>query len=273
MDAQEDPMQTSTLVRGGMAALLVTSGACATAVGAAPLEATNAGAPEIGFHYDVAPNVYGSPDWGPWLQDTRQDVASGSFTNMRSGAFPGQAKVAPREIISYSTGDKGSRTHFIWHLPDYTELGGSGGIELQTKMAFDWNGTPYALDGASAVPDGPGAGWASPGSATYSVYAGDGLIGTFSFAWWATDNEAPPPDTTGSPYDETNEADIAALADEVLAAQDYVVGKVRWRETGTEAWTTGPSARLQVSQVPAPAPLGLLLAGGGLLYLGRRSAR
>ena len=41
------------------------------------------------LYVDSAPNVYGSPDWAPWWDAAKADVAAGTFTNLRTGTYPG----------------------------------------------------------------------------------------------------------------------------------------------------------------------------------------
>jgi hypothetical protein len=236
--------------------------ACALALAALCVSPVAAG--PIDLHYDVAPNVYGSPDWAPWWSSTKSDVSGGSFTNMRSGDFPGQAKMRPREEIVYSTGDLGHRTHFVWWLPgvaegDFGKLADGNTFELQTKFVFDYGGTTYTFDGGYAV-NGPTVGWANPSDGTYEAHDG-GTIGSFGWAFWATDDLAAPYDTGGSPYDETDAADIAALAEDIKQNQTFLRGMTRYRVAGETDWTMGPSAELEMAPLPTPSTLAVFAAG------------
>ena len=71
----------------------------------------------VSLYVDSAPNVYGSPNWAPWWTDTKDDVAAGTFTNMRTGTFPGSTMADPYDEIVYSTMDLGKRLHWIYWLP------------------------------------------------------------------------------------------------------------------------------------------------------------
>jgi hypothetical protein len=63
-----------------------------------------------------------------------------------------------------------------------------------------------------------------------------GVIGSFGFAWWATDNDAEPLDTDGDPYNETDQADIDALRMLVFDVQTHLTGYVRLRASTNDPW-------------------------------------
>ncbi|PWG62706.1 hypothetical protein DEM34_11180 [Spiribacter halobius] len=229
----------------------------------------------VTLNVDTAPNAYGSPDWTPWWDAAKSDAAAGSFVDMRSGAYAGTHRMTPYEEIVYSTGDLGQRLHWIYWLPGESTTSLDG--RFQVKWAFDWNGVDYTYDwsGGSYLLDDPAAGWTQPSS--WEDYdadgdgTDDGVIGTFGFAFWATDNEAAPLDTDGNAYNETDQADIDALAGDVREFQTYAVGQTRYRAGLDADWQAGASIEVQV--VPAPAPLMLVSAGLlGLGLAGRRSA-
>jgi len=217
---------------------------------------------DLSLFVDSAPNVYGSPNWAPWWASTKADVIGGSFTNMRTGTYPGTTTMDPYDEIVYSTGDLGKRTHWIYALPGESVASLDGRFEV--KFSIDWGGTEYTWDWNtnSWVPDAPEAGWAQPGSwEDYSDGGNSGVIGSFGFAWWAGDNEAAPFDTGGSPYDETDQADVDALRDDVLAYQTHTLGQVRIRDSALDPWNI---STLNVDVIPAPDAA--LLAVVGLLF-------
>lgn len=216
----------------------------------------------VELYVDTAPNVYGSPAWAPWWSATKTDVVGGTFQNMRSGAHPDSTWMTPYEEIVYSTGDLGHRLHWIYWAPGQTVASLDGLFEV--KWVIDWGGDAWTTDaGGGWVLDSPTDGWGQPGATRWEDYAG-GTIGSFGFAWWSTDNDAPPLDTGGNIYDEVDQADIDALAAQVAAAQTYALGMVRYRASVNDPWTAGPTLKVNL----APEPVTLALAGAGLLVAG-----
>ena len=205
------------------------------------------------LYVDSAPNRFGSPSWAPWWTATKADVVAGTFTNLRTGTYAGTNLIDPYDEIVYSTGDLGKRLHWMYWLPGETIAALQD--RFQVKWVIDWEGTNWTYDAGGWALDAPEVGWSQP--ASWENYAG-GVIGSMGFAWWATDNEAPPLDTFGSPYDETNQADVDALRMTVLDAQTFATGYVRIRDSVTGPWET---SSLQVNVVPLPS--GLLLPGAG----------
>ena len=217
----------------------------------------------IDLYADSAPNVYGSPDWTPWWTATKADVAAGTFTNLRTGTYPGTDMISPYDEIVYSTMDLGKRLHWIYWLPGQTTTGLDG--LFQVKWVIDWDGDAWSYNWTtySWIEDAPDAGWVQPGS--WEDYSG-GVIGSFGFAWWAGDNEAPPYDTGGSPWDETDQADINALALEVSQYQTYARGMTRYRNSTSDSWQMGPEIQLRVQPVPEPSTI--LFFGLGIFGIG-----
>ncbi len=240
--------------------------ACLIACGSLALPALGV---SVNLYVDSAPNVYGSPNWASWWTAAQSDVVNGTFVNLRTGTYPGTLRIDPYDEIVYSTGDLGKRLHWIYWVPGVTTDALQG--KFQVKWVIDWEGTAWTYDWSANdwITDGPEAGWVQPGS--WENYS-SGVIGTFGFAWWATDGEAPPSDTGGNLYDETNQADIDALRNQVFQSQTYAVGYVRIREDANSPW--------QVSSLKVTLPDGgatLVMLGVGLCTMaacwrGRRTS-
>lgn len=228
-----------------------------------------AGAYTVCIYADTAPNVYGSPAYTPWKTAAFAAAANNSFVNMQSGAYPGTTNFLPTEAIVYSTGDLGKRLQWIYWIPckTTTQLNGL----FQVKTVYDWGGVDYTYDWGtnSTVENGAEIGWSQPGSwVNYDCNGdsvGDGVMGTFGNAWWATDNLAEPLSTDASTTNETNAADVSALADMMWEAQTHWTGAYRFRDTVNDPWQYGD---LRLTLVPEPASIFALfsgLAGIGLI--------
>lgn len=220
----------------------------------------------INLYVDSAPNVYGSPNWAPWWSQTKADVVAGNFQNLRTGTYPGTLVIDPYDEIVYSTGDLGKRLHWIYWIPGKTvsELNNL----FQVKWVIDWDGDNWTYDWSNNdwALDGPEVGWVQP--ASWSDY-NNGVIGTFGFAWWATDDDAPPGTTNGNPYDETNQADIDALRSLVFANQTFAEGLVRYRESVNSPWQV---TSLRVTVPDSGSCLALMLTAlTGLLGIRSRA--
>ncbi|GIV18515.1 MAG: hypothetical protein KatS3mg023_0266 [Armatimonadota bacterium] len=218
---------------------------------------------------DTAPNVYGSPNWGPWWTQAKADVAAGTFINMRSGAHPGTTYFEPEEEIVYSTMDLGKRLHWIYWVPGKT-ISDLQQCNFQVNWMVDWEGVNYVYDWnaydlivANLAGGIPTNGWIQPSS--WIEYDKDndgnpdGVIGTFGFAWWATDDEAPPynTDPNGNEWwDEVNADDVAALAAQIRQYQTHATGYIRWY--CGQGWEY---RLLQLNVVPEPGTVVLWLSG------------
>ena len=126
------------------------------------LAASTVQAGTVTLNVDSAPNVYGSPAWAPWWTAAKADVVDGTFTNMRTGTYPGTTDMDPLDEIVYSTGDKGKRVHWIYWIPGETVADMAGLFEV--KWVIDWGGDNWTYDGGGWAADGPTVGWTEPAS-------------------------------------------------------------------------------------------------------------
>jgi hypothetical protein len=229
---------------------LVTAIAAATV---AALSHQSGHATTISLYVDSAPNVYGSPDWAPWWTQTKADVVAGTFQNLRTGTYPGTLDIDPYDEIVYSTLDLGKRLHWIYWMPGETVANLNNRFEV--KWVIDWGGENWTLDenGHWAL-DSSDVGWSQP--TRWEDYNG-GVIGSLGFAWWSTDNDAPPFDTDHNPYNETDQDDIDALRLDVFKYQTFAEGFVRIRDDVNSEWEV---SSLRVDVVPDGSST-LLLAG------------
>jgi hypothetical protein len=221
------------------------------------------------LYADTAPNVYGSPNWAPWWTAAKADAAAGTFVNMRSGQHPGTTYFEPEEEIVYSTGDLGKRLHWIYWVPGKT-IAQLQNCNFQVNWMVDWEGVDYVYDWdnydlvqANLVGGIPTNGWIQPSSWIEYDKDGDnnpdGVIGTFGFAWWATDNEAEPlRHQSGTWWNETDQDDVNALAAKIRRAQTHAIGYIRWKCEGDNDWDY---RILQLNVVPEPGTVLLWLSG------------
>lgn len=230
------------------------------------------GATEVDLFVDSAPNN----DIATWWSQAKSDVAGGTFTNLANGVYPGLVLtkywIDPYDEIVYNTGDMGWRLEWVYWVPGMSVSELTGCFEVKVKT--DWYGTVYAVDfpANSLVPDGPDVGWYAP--TTWEDYNG-GVIGKFTFALWAYDDLAPPYDTNGDPFDETDQADIDTEWWYAMWGQDYVSGMVRYCD-GQGGLAQEHLTVNMGPPVPEPASvclLGMALAGAGLRWRRRRAAR
>lgn len=218
----------------------------------------------VELYVDSAPNVYGSSSWNDWWIATKADVAAGNFTNLRTGTYPDSLLIDPYDEIVYSTMDLGKRLHWIYWLPN--ESVANLNNRFQVKWVIDWGGENWTYEGNDWALDGPEVGWSQP--TKWEDYSG-GVIGSLGFAWWAYDDAALPYDSNGNPYDETDQADIDALREEVLQYQTFAEGFVRIRADENSPWEV---CSLRVNVVPDTAS-SVVLAGLGIAGLACFSRR
>lgn len=240
-------------------------GVCAIGLATLGLSAIQAGA-DVALHVDSAPNAYGSPNYAPWWAAAKTDVTNGTFTNMRNGTLPGSTYFDPIDEIVYSTGDLGKRMHFIYAIDGETTASLDGCFEV--KMSMDWGGVDYTYNWStgSLVEDAPELGWVQPGSwEDYSEGSFTGVVGSFGHAWWAYDDLAPVYDTGGTAYDEVDAADIAALRENSLLYQTFLLGQYRIKDS-LGNWNYGD---INMLVIPLPTTVGLGMLGLGAIALRR----
>lgn len=227
------------------------------------------------LYVDSAPNIYGSPDWAPWWDQTKADIAGGTFTDLRSITSPNTEPytISPYDEIVYNTGDMGNRIHWVYWLPG--ENAASLDDRLEVKWVIDWYGVNYTMDWStqSWTVDSSEQGWTEPtGWEDYDNGEGvAGVIGSFGFAWWANDNYAELFDTDGDIYNETDQADIAALYEIVTMYQTFATGYIRLRPTIDEEWEIIDILTVNV-QTPVPAAVLLGVIGLGVAGLKLRKS-
>jgi len=168
---------------------------------------------------------------------------------MRSGAYSSTLFMQPEEEIVYSTGDLGRRLHTMFWIPGETILTLPG--RFQMRYCLDWGGDDLIYDfglGDYVPYDGilGSAGWTQP-AASWENFGG-GVTGRPGWAWWATDDDAPPYDTGGNPYDEANAADVEALARIVRSAQTYFRLEVRTRAIASDPWGNHDAVQVNIMQ-------------------------
>jgi hypothetical protein len=178
---------------------------------------------------DTAP--VNTADWDPWWAQSMIDITNADFANMRSGMYPNSFLCDPYEEIMYYTGDQGHRSHWIYHVNDETIESLSGRFEV--KWIIDWNGVLYTFHDGILAFDEDELGWSEP---TNWVEENGSVIGSVAFAWQAMDNYAYPYDTDGNPFNEVDQADIDALRVDVLSAQTFVRGLIRFKPVDVLDW-------------------------------------
>lgn len=67
--------------------------------------------------------MYGSSDYAPWKADADAKISNGTFVNMansHNSANVGTTNFNALDEIVYSTGDLGTRLHFLYFIEDTT---------------------------------------------------------------------------------------------------------------------------------------------------------
>lgn len=228
---------------------MVRTGLIALAMIVAMAVAGTSYAGTVNLFVDSAPNVYGSPNWAPWWASAKTDVVNGSFTNMRTGTYPGTNFANPLDFIVYSDDDLGKRVHWIYWIPNETTT--SLQNRFQVKFAIDWAGDDLTWDWNvnNWALDEPEKGWVQPGSwENYNDGTNQGVIGSFGFAFWAQ------PDSSQK----------YALAADILQNQTYLNGLYRIRDDINSSWDGG---NLNLTVIPLPASALMSLAGLGVVVI------
>ena len=149
-----------------------------------------------------------------WYNQAVADNAAGTFVNMRTGTYPGTTLADPVDFMNAPPAPLSPKLlYWFYYLPGSNAATVLGSNLLQTKLVIDYDGVEYALQADHVNWDvNNDAAWLAPGALT--DYA-NGTAGQMRFSW-----------AMGS-FGSTVEEYRAG----VLAAQRYVRGEVRYRET------------------------------------------
>ena len=140
---------------------------------------------DVSIYVDAAPNVYGSPDYTPWKDDTFAAVEAGTFVNMSNGINPANVGTTDFEIedeVVYSFGDLGKRLTWIYWIPNTTVADLDGILEI--SLVNIWDGDVWDM-----YDTWYGNTWVTP--TRWEDYMG-GVIGTAGMAWWGAYNDNTP---------------------------------------------------------------------------------
>lgn len=218
-------------------------------------------APGVNLYADSAPNAYGATAFAAWQTSAYAAAVNGSFINMANGAFPNSTYFAATDAIVYSTGDLGKRLHWVYWLPNTTIAQLSGCFQVKDVVTYkDGTSETYDWGTGTMVADGTNVGWIQPSK--WIEYQG-GVVGTFGNAWWAYDDAALPYDTDGKPYNQTDAADVAAVADWMYSEQAFWTGVVRYRNDVNSEWSE-TNLQLTLADPAVPEPMSMLLGALGL---------
>ncbi|WP_286232693.1 PEP-CTERM sorting domain-containing protein [Thalassotalea sediminis] len=205
------------------------------------------------IYVDSGPNAYGSPDWSSWLDSAYNDIANGTFVNMRSSsnaANEGTLNFEMQDGVVYSFDDLGKRMQYFYWLPGQTLDSVAGMFEV--SLLADWDGTWYDIYNNTA----PGTQtWVEP---TSWIEFNGGVIGTSGMAWWGAygfNNASDPA-----------EAQAALMSD--YAAWEGSMGDFQFcaRSGNNESCLLS-----EINPARVPEPSSILLFGLSLLGLARVS--
>jgi hypothetical protein len=193
-------------------------------------------------------------DSGPWYESNpawfnaaKADTVSGTFTNLRTGTYPGTNYVDPVDFLNnstvYTAGPK--LLYWLYFIPNETVAHITANNLLQTKLVIDWGGDEYALaaNHVNWVPNGDTR-WLAAG-AMEDYYIGEtnmGVIGQIRFSWSLG--------SFGSTVEEYREG--------VLAVQTFARGEVRYRDSSSADWQY---SGIQVNVLPTPEPTTIIVWG------------
>jgi hypothetical protein len=181
-------------------------------------------------------------DSGPWyLTDTawfnsaKTDTVNGTFTNLRTGTYPGTNYVDPVDFLNDSTVYVGGPKLLYWlyYIPNVTVASIQAGDLLQTKLVIDWDGVEYALapDHMNWVDNNDSAWLAAGAMENYTDVNHTGVVGQIRFSWSLASMGA---------------SSVEEYRASVLDIQTLARGEVRYRNSPTADWQ---SDSLQVNVV------------------------